>query len=81
MSEPEKFYNVQEFSDLVRVHPNTVRKCIKDGRIQAFRIGVGSRSCFRIPHSEISRISELDMTKLIEKIVEEKMEKKNGSST
>jgi excisionase family DNA binding protein len=78
MNEPEKFYNVLEFSNLVRVHPNTVRKCIKDGRIQAFRMGIGGRSRFRIPHSEIARICEWDMTKIIENIVDRRLEERNG---
>jgi len=74
MKETKEFLTVMEFAEIVRIHPNTVRKGIANGRIQAFRTGIGSRSDFRIPSSEINRICEIDMMKLIEKIVEEKTE-------
>jgi len=76
MSE-ETFYTVKEFAKLIRVHPNTVSSGIKKGRIQAFRVGVGMRSDYRIPSTEVSRMSEMDMTKIIERIVDEKLEKMN----
>lgn len=62
----EKFYNVEEFAKLLRVHPNTVRKGIKKGRIQAFRVGEGLRSSFRISSIEAQRLAEVDMMKVIE---------------
>jgi len=50
------YYNVQEFARVMRVSDNTVRLAIKKGRINAFRVGAGKKSHFRIPHSEIERI-------------------------
>jgi len=76
MTEKE-FYTVMEFSDKLRIHPNTVRTAIKQGRIQAFRVGMGSRSDFRIPVTEINRISEMDMLTLIKRLVEDEVEKRN----
>jgi excisionase family DNA binding protein len=73
----KEFYTVMEFSNKLRIHPNTVRTAIKQGRIQAFRVGIGSRSDYRIPNTEINRISEMDMLSLIKKIVENELEKKN----
>lgn len=69
------FYTVREFSNLVKVHPNTVLKGIKEGRIQAFKIGKGSRSDYRILGTEIKRLCELDMTKLIKEIVQTEIAK------
>lgn len=77
MTEPKEFYTLMEFAEKVRIHPSTVRRAIKQGRIQAFRVGIGSRSSFRIPVTEVSRICEMDMMQLIEKIVEDKLEKRN----
>lgn len=74
----KEFYTVPEFASKVRVHANTVRKGIHAGRIQAFKTGIGKKSAYRIPNTEITRICELDMTRLIERIVEEKMERKNA---
>jgi excisionase family DNA binding protein len=72
----KEFYTVEEFSDKIRVHPNTVRNGIKAGRIQAFRAGPGSRSSYRISSTEVDRLCELDMSKLIEEIVERKLEER-----
>jgi len=77
MDKEEDFYTVMEFSNKLRIHPNTVRKLVKSGKIQSFRIGEGPRSDYRIPKTEISRICEFDMMKLIERMIDEKMEKKN----
>lgn len=70
----EIFLSIKEFADKLRVHENTIRRSIKKGRIQAFRIGVGSRSIFRIPYSEINRIADYDY---VEKIKESLKEKKD----
>jgi len=65
------FYTVQEFSDLLRIHRNTVLKSIKDGRILAFRVGNGIRSSFRIPYSEIDRMALFDLTEIAKTLKEE----------
>lgn len=64
--------SVVEFAGLLKVHPNTVRKAIKCGRIQAFRIGVGKRSSYRIYKYELERMAAFDATEMIEKIVKER---------
>ena len=74
MTDQKEFYTVMEFSDKLRIHPNTVRRGISSGRIQAFRTGQSTRSSYRIPATEVNRICELDMSKLIEQIVERKLE-------
>lgn len=79
MNEPKEFYTVMEFADKLRIHPNTVRSAIKAGRIQAFRVGLGKRSDYRIPNTEINRICELDMTTLINRLIEDKLEKNIGT--
>lgn len=73
MPEEKEFYTVMEFADRSRIHPNTARKMIATGRIQAFRVGVGKRGSYRIPKDEMARICELDMMKLIDGIIEDKI--------
>lgn len=81
MEDSQEFYTIQEFADKLRIHHNTVRNGIKKGKYQAFRVGSGPRSEFRIPKNEVNRICEFDMIKNIEeianRIVEEKMGMKN----
>lgn len=76
MTEQKNFYTVDEFAEKIRVHPATVRRNIKQGRIQAFRTSEGIRSSYRIPNTEVERLCELDMSKLIDRIVERKLEGK-----
>jgi len=53
------FYTIVEFAVRLGVHPNTVRKSIKEGRIAAFKVGLGKKSCYRIADSEFHRMAEL----------------------
>lgn len=52
LSEVPLFVDVPFICDMMQLHPNTVRKMIRDGRIKAARIG----KTWRIPKSEIERI-------------------------
>lgn len=63
----QDFLTVQEFADLMRLNYHTITRSIKNGRINAFRVGVGKKSPFRIPRSEIYRIAACDLNVLIEK--------------
>jgi excisionase family DNA binding protein len=63
----EDYLTIQEFSKILRAHPQTVRRAIKGGRIQAFRVGPGKRSHFRIPKSEVHRMAIFDLQDYLEK--------------
>ena len=71
------FYTIDEFAKKLRLHPNTIRRSIKCGRITAFRVGFGKRASYRIAHSEIGRIQLFDLEAMIEKIVIEKQGEKH----
>lgn len=66
----KEFYSINEFSKLLDVHSNTIRRAIKSGRINAFKVGVGKKSTYRIPRSEINRIALFDLEDMIEKIIQ-----------
>lgn len=70
------FYTIEEFANLLRLHPNSIRRGIKIGYFQAFRSGPGKCSRFRIPHSELTRVQEFSTMALIDKIVDEKLKEK-----
>jgi excisionase family DNA binding protein len=69
-----EFLSIKEFAAKVNVHANTIRRAIKSGRIQAFRIGGGKKSSYRIPKSEIGRIALFDMEEMIDRIVEKRLQ-------
>jgi len=71
--EPPDFMTIKEFAVLIRVHPNTVRRSIRKGRISAFRIGEGDRSGFRIARSEANRLSVVDLEKIVKRLMQEKV--------
>lgn len=68
----EQYLSIKEFAVKVKFHPNTIRRAIKSGRINAFKIGSGRRAYYRIPQSEIHRIAKIDLTALIEEIIEKR---------
>lgn len=49
---------VKEFADLMKVHPNTIKKAIKLGKIHAFRVTEGEKSPWRILKTETQRMAE-----------------------
>jgi len=67
------FLTIKEFARLIRVHPNTVRRGILRGRISAFRIGESDRSGFRIARSELNRLAVVDLEKIVNRIIDERI--------
>jgi len=57
------FLTVDEFAKLVKLHPTTVRKAIRHGKIYAARIGIGIKTRYRIPESELERLQIQSMCK------------------
>lgn len=66
------FLSIKEFAFLLNVHPNTIRRAVKSGRINAFKIGYGRKSIYRICRTEISRIAIFDLEEMIERIIEKR---------
>lgn len=71
MEEQKDFLSVNEYAKLLSIHPNTVRRSIKSGRLNAFKIGQGEKSEFRIPRAEINRMCLIDLEKIIEKKIKQ----------
>jgi excisionase family DNA binding protein len=63
------FYSIKEFAIILDVHPDTIRRSIKNGRINAFRAGSSSRGVFRIPHSEIHRMATIDLKQVLKQMI------------
>lgn len=71
-----EFLSIKEFAANVGVHPNTIRRAIKRGKLAAIRFGSKERSHYRIAKSELSRIALLDMENIIERIIEKRAQEK-----
>lgn len=79
MSTPD-FLSIKEFAAQVGVHPHTIRRSIKRGRISAVKIGGGvHRDVIRIPRSEINRLALIDYEKVIEKEVDKRIQQLRNS--
>jgi excisionase family DNA binding protein len=61
MTTNEAFFTVKEFADRIKVHPNTIKNLIKNGKLLAFRVGLGNRARYRIASTEIERMILMDM--------------------
>ena len=58
--EGDNLLTLKQVAELLNVHPNTIRKWIKDGRINSYRIS--SRGDRRFRQNEIDRfLAELDV--------------------
>jgi excisionase family DNA binding protein len=56
---PDTFITVQEAAEQLRVHPQTVRLWLREGKLRGRLIG-GRKSGYRIPASEIERLLSPD---------------------
>ena len=50
------FLTVEEFAHRIKMHPTTVRRAIKQGKIFASRPSMGKKAPFRIAESELERL-------------------------
>ena len=50
------FLTVEEFAERIKMHPGTIRRSIRQGKIYASRPGIGKRSPYRIDESELERL-------------------------
>jgi len=70
---------IQEFAKIAGIHYNTVRNMIKNGRLNAFKIGCGGiTSDYRIPKSEIQRLSIINHDEIINYLVEKRINEKQA---
>lgn len=65
--------SIKEFALKLKVHPNTIRRSIKCGRISAIKIGSGKRHVYRISTTEILRMAEIDMQQYVELEVQKRI--------
>jgi excisionase family DNA binding protein len=70
-----EFLSINEFAELIRVHPNTVRNMINSGRLSAFRTSNSEKASYRIAKSEIQRLAVVDLDKIVENLVEKRSKK------
>jgi excisionase family DNA binding protein len=66
------FLTIKEFAYELGVHHQTIRRCIKRGRITAIQVGGIKKSIYRIPRSELQRMSIKDLEDIVEKIIEKR---------
>jgi excisionase family DNA binding protein len=52
---PDRLLTVSEVAELLRMHRESVRRWLRDGRLKGGRIG-GRRLGYRIPESEVRRV-------------------------
>ena len=50
------FLTVEEFAKRIKMHPGSVRRSIRQGKIFAMRPSTGKRGPFRIAESELERL-------------------------
>jgi len=58
-----QFYSVKEFAKRMEMHPQSIRKGIREGKFFAVKIGSGVRPRYRIPATELERLKIASMYK------------------
>ena len=53
MKQDTRYYTVPQVSNILQIHQNTVKRYLKEGVLQGFKIN--RRGDWRIPESEITR--------------------------
>ncbi len=71
--EKKDILSIKDFANEISVHPNSVRNMIKTGRLNAFKIGGGKTSSYRIARSEINRLSLINLENIVDDIVEKRL--------
>lgn len=64
MDNEEICFTIIQFALKMSVHPNTIRRAIKNGKIQAINMGSGVKKIYRIPSSEIGRMALFDLEEI-----------------
>ena len=54
----EALLTVAEVAARLKIHPNTVRRWLKEGRLHGIMLG-GTKTGWRVPESEVQRLIEL----------------------
>jgi excisionase family DNA binding protein len=72
----QAFYTVREFAKKLHVHPNTIRRAIKRGKINALTLGDGKKAQYRIPYTEAERLTICHLEQIAEAILEKRMNQK-----
>ncbi len=57
------YLTVEEFAEKIKMCTHTVRAAIRRGKIYAIRPGLGIKSPYRIPESELERLQVMTMHK------------------
>ena len=68
----EKYYSVEKISDLLELHPKTIQRYIREGKIKAKKVG----KAWRVSGHDLSTFVEFSDPSIIEK--KSKMYKKTG---
>lgn len=50
------YLTLKEFGERIKMHPATIRRSIKEGKIYATRPSAGKRAPYRIAESELERL-------------------------
>lgn len=72
----QDFLSIKDFAKWIGVHPNTVRRAIKNKRISAFKMGYGKTGAYHIAKTEVHRMVEVDLREAIEMEIKKRLEKK-----
>jgi hypothetical protein len=78
-TENQEFYSILQLSIKLSIHPNTIRRHIKSGKILALKLGTPKKWLYRIPGNEIQKLMILNIEKYIDQRVDERIKSTSTS--
>lgn len=64
----DRYYTVEEFAKILKIGPQSIRRAIRAGRIQAFRVSIGKKAAYRISETEFDRIAVMSYQETLNNI-------------
>lgn len=64
----DQYYSVEEFAKILKVNPQSIRRAIRMGRIQALRVMPGKKAPYRIAATELDRMAVMSYEETIKNI-------------
>jgi hypothetical protein len=64
------------FASRTSLHPNTIRRLIKIGKLNAIDMGTAGKKIYRIPESEIERMGKINLKEVLKNVREEDLDVK-----
>lgn len=77
----ENYLTIKEVSEILKYNQEYVRRLIRKGYIQAFKLGSGSTSQYRVLETEIERLQNIGFERTLDALKARMEREKDGTAS